>query len=294
MPNKTPYVGALGFLIAIVADVAANIWLQPQWAWLTTVVLMIGGFAVIGLQVSGVFGGIVIDNRNRVSLSKFQAAAWTVLILSALVSATAWNLSLGSPDPLGIKIAPELLVAMGIAATSFVATPMLLSLKQDDTPTPQDIQRAADAMGSGQSPDLASSGKLFVRSDPKGARWTDMFRGDEVGNVASPDLSKVQQFLITLVLIAVYAAAVWHMFADQQMLADQGKLAACVAAAVKHSTKCADLGKYYLGSLPPFQDQFVWLMGISHAGYLAYKAAPHTQSAGEGAAAPDPRLDAAG
>ena len=75
-----------------------------------------------------------------------------------------------------------------------------------------------------------------------------MITGDEVGNFAIPDLGKIQQLLVTILLLTVYGVSIWKAFA-------------------KHST---------IGALPPLDQSFIWLMGVSHAGYLAYKAAPHT------------------
>lgn len=104
------------------------------------------------------------------------------------------------------------------------------------------------------------SGRVFGRINPALAEWLDMFRGEDVSNAAAPDLSKIQQFLFTLLVIGVYAAAILDMFlvqaqANTLILAPQG-------------------------SLPPLTANFVWLLGISHASYLAYKAAPHGPPAG--------------
>ena len=76
-----------------------------------------------------------------------------------------------------------------------------------------------------------------------------MLRGDEVGNADSPDLSKVQQLFISLLLVGIYGVAVINTLAGSEKITE----------------------------LPPLHEKFVWLMAISHASYLAYKAAPHTQ-----------------
>src|SRR5438270_10664323 len=123
---------------------------------------------------------------------------------------------------------------------------MLLSLKSDQTPAADTIARTADKLKLSAG-DMQSVGMVFGRSSPHLASWADMFRGDETGNAGDADLSKVQQFLITLLLIGIYASSVWSQFA---------------VASPK-----------LLPGLPP---NFVWLMGISHASYLIYKAAPHS------------------
>jgi hypothetical protein len=81
-----------------------------------------------------------------------------------------------------------------------------------------------------------------------------MFRGEDVSNAAAPDLSKIQQFLLSVLVLAVYAAALLDMFLEGTVLGTPRGSA---------------------GSLPTLSEPFVWLMGISHASYLAYKAMPH-------------------
>lgn len=257
----------------LVAAAAGINWGYPgKYGWLATVVILMGLLVLIGYALNGRPAGIVIDNRNRVSLSKLQATAWTVLALSGLFAAAAWNLRLGSSErsPLDIDIPIELLAAMAISATSLVATPALLSLKTGQEPTQAELQDAASVLPSHAVGEITSAGKIFGRSAAEDASWFDLFRGDEVSNVDSPDLSKVQQFLITLILLGVYAAALWASFSRQGPSAP-------------------------ILTLPDFSERFVWLMGISHTGYLAYKAAPHGRStSGDAAALVDPRNEAAG
>ena len=76
-----------------------------------------------------------------------------------------------------------------------------------------------------------------------------MVRGEEVGAETSPDLSKIQQLYITLLLIGIYGVAVLHALSSTP---DK------------------------IPGLPELNEKFVWLMGVSHASYLAYKATPHT------------------
>lgn len=221
------------------------------WSFILTVALLIAILAVIGATVNGNGFGVLIDGRNRVSLSKFQATLWTVIVLAALINAAAINLSFGAgAHALDITIPAELLVAMGISATSLLATPALLSLKATQQPAAPTVQATTRELGS-EPQKLLITGKLLGNASPALASWADMFRGEEVGNGADADLSKVQQFAVTVVLVLVYGASVYASF----------------SAAAKVTT------------LPTLSDQFVWLMGISHTSYLAYKAVPHTPDA---------------
>lgn len=257
-------VASLIGLVLVAALIVANLWIARSgpydamaavrtWAFSAAQILLF--MIVIGIAINDRPAGMIIDNRNRVSLSKFQAACWTILIVSALATMVAARIAAGVADPLAITIPNELLAALGLSATSLVATPALLSLKSaSPPPSSNDIAATASRLGISSS-QIDPTGRVFGRRAPTQARWLDMFRGDDVSNAAAPDLGKIQQFLLTLLVVGVYCAAVIEMFAAQRqstalILAPQG-------------------------GLPPLSEQFVWLLGISHASYLAYKATPH-------------------
>jgi hypothetical protein len=226
---------------------------KAAWAWIGVMAALIVFSGIVGVAINHRADGLIIDNRNRVSLSKFQAWAWSMVVLSSFMTGAIFRLRLGVPDPVGVTFPPELLACMGIAVTSLVATPALLSIKSNQDPADGQLAQTTAQLGANAAT-TNPVGKVFARTDPKHARWLDMFRGDEVGNAASPDLSKVQQFLITAVVLLVYGGGIWNALSAAQT-------------------------KTFFSTLPVLSQTMVWLIGISHAGYLAYKAAPHTQSA---------------
>lgn len=260
--RKTPksalgWGAAASLLIAIVIACRVN---NPAWAWVWCLGLLVAFSIMAGIAVNDRAAGLIIDNRNRVSLSKFQAWAWSMVVLSALLTGAIFRLRLGFADPIAITLPPDLLAAMGISAASMVAAPALLSLKSNDDPAPDALAQTTAKLG--ESPDTADpAGKVFARSDPKYARWLDMFRGEEVGNAASPDLSKVQQFLVTVIVLLIYAGSIWNALSGVENLRPE------------------KTGPAFFATLPLLSQTMVGLIAISHAGYLAYKAAPHTQSA---------------
>lgn len=264
--------GGGGALIALVGALIVPA-LAPAYgyaglaaSWLISAVLLVAFCALVGVAINGRPAGVLIDNRNRVSLSKFQAAAWSVVVLSALITAVFARIGARETDAAGITLPAELLAAMGISATSLVAAPAILSLKSAETPT--EGQEADTASKLGDDPNnLASVGKVYARSDPADAEWFDMFRGEEVSNAASPDLSKVQQFLITVAVLAAYGATLWAWFA------------AGPDPKLPHQA--------WLAGFPAFSPNLAWLVGISSAGYLAYKAAPHGSTASAAASGDD-------
>lgn len=244
--------------LAIVLMAGLAIWAPTGDAavlFLIEALLMAMALIGVGLGVTGRMFGAAIDDRNRVSLSKLQMLMWTILAVAALTTLlTYWLHSFFAiaPAPLvkgaaAVAIIPgALLLAMGISATSFVATPLLLSLKSSEQPTDDDKDALATARGVG---DLSNRGKVDSRGDPAEAKFSDIFHGDEVGNALSIDVSKVQQIFISLLLIGLYGGAIFSTFT--------GPIA-------------------QVHGLPSMSDDFVKLLGISHASYLAYKAAPKT------------------
>lgn len=237
--------------------------LPLRWTWLWTAVLVLFAIMVMGGAVNGRLDGVLIDNRNRISLSKFQMLLWTVVVLSALIAAASVNITGNKPDPLEIGIPVELLLAMGIAATSFVATPALLQLKANQDSSSTALVRAEDKLNLAPG-EAGANGQIFQLCSPQLASWTDMFLGDDVGNAGSADISKVQQFAITLLLVGIYIGSLWKLF-----------------------------GTAPIAALPVLSSGFVTLMAISHASYLAYKAIPHERVAGKDDGR-DPRLDPVG
>lgn len=257
MATKRVSAPVLGVIAAagLAGGVAANIaWAgiagtERLAAWLLTVAAIVILCCCIGMAIKNSWTGVIESARNRVSLSRLQMFVWTVLVLSGFLTAAASNFYLSRDmTALSIVIPPELLAAMGIASASLVAAPALVSLKA--VPAPAAAAAAAQGVSAG----------IHRRADSAVAGWLDIFRGDEQGNCDTPDLSKIQQFLITLGLVALYGALLGQMF----------------------------LNPGGIEQLPALGENFVWLLGISHAGYLAYKAVPHPASGGAPAPVPAP------
>ncbi|WP_353230310.1 hypothetical protein [Novosphingobium sp.] len=234
----------------------------PQWGvgyrgvtFVGVMVIVAVELAVIGALVNGRPIGAFIDNRNRISLSKLQAGAWTVVVLAALATAAAFNMvapdnGTGYVTALAVTIPGDLLLAMGISATSLVASPALLSLKAGETPSTQAVDQAAIKMNRTDGTDVPANGKVAMKALASEASWADLVTGEEVGNVGYPDLGKIQQVLITALLLGCYTAYIYTAFSRTTTLA--------------------------IHSLPLLDTSFVGLLALSHGTYLAYKAVPHT------------------
>jgi hypothetical protein len=234
------------------------------WVWALTALLLLGFIALVSYALRGRGAGILIDSRNRVSLARLQALGWTIIVLSALIALAAMRAKAGLAQPMSIDIPGELLAAMGISAASLVAAPALLSVRSSQTQTeaaaPVQAEAAAEAAAkTGRAVDAAANtGAVLGWTSLADAQWLDMFRGEEVSDGATADISKIQQFLITAVLLAVYAGALWSFFSG---------------AAGLNATPVPP-GNKFEASLPLLSQSFIWLLGISHAGYLVSKAIP--------------------
>jgi hypothetical protein len=224
---------------------------------MVAIALIIIGF---GAVTTGRISGFFMSSRNAYSLSKLQMAGWTVVVLAALLIAAEINV-LGyfgdmlkdadgkAIEPLMINIPGEVLAALGIAGFSFAATPAILALKATQTPADVQADIAAQRISdnTGISTDrITNVGNVMARTDGDAAHISDIVSGDEVANAGTIDLSKVQQLLITLLLLSTY---------------------------VVMTVQTLSLGKA-IASLPALGPRFVELLALSHAGYLVYKAAP--------------------
>lgn len=164
--------------LSLESDVKANHY--GFWALVLIGLLMLGFAAVLGLASKGRFDGVLIDRYNRITLAHFQILLWTLLVVAAYSAAMLTNLMAGSEgtNALDVSIAPELWLAMGISAGSFTTSKVI-------------------------KPKIADR-KIEDKADPGDARWIDMFNSDVSKGAGAVDLSKLQMFLFTAILVAGY------------------------------------------------------------------------------------------
>ena len=247
----------IGLVLIILAGGLAG-WLVPldttermRGLWLAEMFLLFIFAFVAGKGITGVWRGLFIDERNKMSLSRLQMALWTVLLLSAYLTAALFNLRKGQPDPLSVTLHPALWGLMGISTVSLVGSPLIKSTKKE-APASENEEAKTKSLLTGQGVNLNRvevQGQLLVNKDPQDASWTDLFKGEEVGNAANLDLGKVQMFYFTLIIWFAYASS--------------------LAAMLK-----PDVPR--IGAFPDVSPCMLALLAISHAGYLAVKAVPHT------------------
>ena len=142
--------------------------------------LMLVGIGV-WITSSNRYLGILIDSRNKMSLSRFQIVMWTLLITSAIV---AYVLATGST---GFTLPTEVWAMLGISLGSTAGAVIVKGNKnaKDSTHKPPDDGEASLA---------------------------DLFKGEEPNDHKYVDIAKVQMFFFSLVALVGYFIAVWIWF----------------------------------------------------------------------------------
>jgi hypothetical protein len=132
----------------------------------------------------------------------------------------------------------------GCSHSSLAGTGLLLNYKrnQESAGAPEEVKAALDARDAPIADDSTRVLKL------KRAAFQDIFEGDTPETAASLDLGKVQMFYVTVALVLGYGIALGALFAGFD-------------------------GSGGISELPNVDQAFVGLLGISHVGYLATKAA---------------------
>lgn len=209
---------------------------------------LFAGVAVVILAFAGKAAkkgptGALIDERNRYSLNRFQLLMWTVLILSAF---TAFFLTQGLKIP---TISAELLGLIGISAVSATTAGAVKSSKDLQAEGARLRRHGAETLM--QEGRLESSPEMQVAAmrlaaEPEAPkiptapvpRFSQVLleeEGDNADLVVSP--TKFQNLILTVVA----GVALIVMIASQKTL---------------------DL---------TLSEQFLWLLGISHASYVGGK-----------------------
>ncbi|HXQ81344.1 MAG TPA: hypothetical protein VN775_08535 [Opitutaceae bacterium] len=260
-PALRPKPGATAawILILLALIVAAGLYVPGGWNLVVISAALVAVMVVLGRAIVDRPMGVLINEQNIMSLSRFQMAVWTIVVIAsyfsyALLRIKAVGFAAIDPtnkfDPLDITIDPHLLLLMGMSATSFVASPLILGTKKDKEPDTAVTAKTAQVSGDSQAEvEDNRQGTLYANTGIADARLTDLFQGDELGNTMHIDMAKVQMFFFTVISALAYLILVYRNL----------------------KAPAQDLG-----NLPVLSDGVVYALGISHAGYLASKGIDHT------------------
>jgi general stress protein CsbA len=227
--------------------------------WVSIIVLLALFLVSIGKYTTDKYWGVLIDERNKVALSRFQLVVWTLIVLSAFLTIALLRIKEGSSDPLSIALPQQLWQLLGISVTSLVGSPLILSTKISKTSREFKEELEAWQRGPKTSPEPKPPkfGILAVNDGTKKPKFSDMFTGDEKGNEPSIDMAKVQMFFFTLIIAFSYAVLLFNLIS---------------------TTNVDTLRTASPFNFPALSDSVVALLGISSAGYLANKTYDKTKT----------------
>jgi hypothetical protein len=223
--------------------------------WLLIAIGLALFIALLGWSITGRILGILINERNLMSLSRFQLAIWTIIIVSGFFLIAIGRIKAGSDDPLAIAMDWHLWALLGISTASLVGSPLILNSKKDQQPAREAMNKAVMTLKEPEAEiNKNREGLLYSNSEIQYASFADMFQGDEVQNTGHLDLAKVQMFIFTVIAATAYSAALWNLF-EQAKGAPGG-----------------------LEMMPGLSDGIIALLGISHLGFLSSKGVAHTKT----------------
>jgi hypothetical protein len=268
MANGKPFSGlwTAFILILLTALMLPAAWyLPPRWSYLAVIGLMLLFMVTLGIRISGRPAGILISERNLISLARFQMVLWTLIILSAYLTAALGRIKGGSiADALAIGLDEKLWGLLGISTASLIGSPLIQGTKKAQNPKAGEVAKTETALAAkGVTETRAditnnAQGVLYANAEIKDAAFSDMFEGDEVGNTAYVDMAKVQMFFFTVVAALSYGMTLFQWIAAKQFLpADPQAQAA----------------------FPLVSGGLIAILGISHAGFLVNKSTTHTPTA---------------
>jgi hypothetical protein len=143
------------------------------WAWLATLGLLTLFVAIAGHGITCSWRAPLIDGRNKMSLSRLQAALWMLVILSAFLAVALMNIRGGQGDPLAITIPAGIWTLLGISTTSLVGSPLILTSKKSRTADPGETARNLDLLKTQNVPQpdaITNEGQIIVNTSPKNAQ----------------------------------------------------------------------------------------------------------------------------
>lgn len=253
----------------------------------TVLVGLLVWFAAFGRAISVYWTGMLVNGLNNYSLSRLQMVGWTWIILGSLATVCAIRLWTGhGATALHIFIPDNLFLALGISYASGVAAPSLLSLKARE---PQATTAQVAAATSRFAEPVQALGQVAERPKGQTPRFADMILGDDIATAGTVDISKVQQLLITVLLLCAYLMMVVVAIRGggavvaalepglRDGLIEQKALLCGFETAQQAREKGCGVN---WSALPDFPSMLVTLLGISHAGYLAFKVAPRAPATG--------------
>ena len=219
---------------------------SPYDTWLLLMAVLIAFLAVAGHGIKGHWRGALIDEYNRLSLSRLQMLAWTVLVVAALGTIGVRQARDNPATGLEIEVPPEIWMLMGLSTVSLLASPAIKQKLSRD-PAPPNAKKRLQDQGS-VAGRMEAVGQVAANQDVGSSRWSNLFMGETVNDAGYLDIPKVQMFFFSVLTLLIYGTAI-------------GK--SLILAAPPDGELPAQL--------PELSDSILTLLAISHGGYLVGK-----------------------
>jgi hypothetical protein len=254
-------IGAWGSLtvLLLVALAGCGLWIaltrDPALfltQWIVVMAILLALCILAGVLVNGRPDGILIDDRNRISLERFQWVCWLILLLGGYFAEAVWNIAHAADLASGAvfpQMQNELFLLLGIVSVSPVISNVIVdSKKRTPEPAAGAAQLAAQQPLAANDPSARQTGVMDVNASVADASWADLYLGEEAANRYVVDISRLQKLVITVLLVFAYAASLWRL--------------------LEHPATSL--------SMPGVGNDFIGLLGISHGAYLAAKTTTKT------------------
>jgi hypothetical protein len=284
-----------------------SIWLA-QLAWVVVAVCLIVFLMAVSAGVTKRLLGFLINERNLMSLARFQMVFWTVIILSAFFVVALARVVSKKENPLEILVDQKLWTLLGISLTSLVGTSLINSTKTNKTPADQELTKTAKALEA--SDNLPAAAKPPASAAPVAAVAAAVPVADPAAVVAAAAAAKEVTDAAALARTASVAGVVNDnkqgtlyanpsisdaSFSDMFEGDEVGNAAYIDLAKVQMFFFTIIAGLSYVSlllsktmvdlaiapekvnALPVLSAGMIVLLGISHAGNLAGKTADRTK-----------------
>jgi hypothetical protein len=250
MERMRRYRGSTITLLLLIALVLCGWWIENiktighlKTPWIVVMAVLVIVCAFAGHLVNGRIDGILIDDRNRISLSRFQWVIWLIIVSGGYFTMAVWDVANGFDVP---RLDEQTLILLGIVSGSAVVSTVLVNNKKAQTDAPKVPPAVNDTAA-------LQSGAADVNVTVQEASWSDLFMGEDAANRYVVDISRLQKLIFTVILALAYLAWLWVIFSKDKPLA--------------------------MPMIGP-DSNFNWLLGISHLAYQGAKAVPKTPAVG--------------
>lgn len=201
--------------------------------------------AVLIIVFLGILGVVIRKNPLGVFVddrNRISLSRMQLVFWTVLIISAFFAVAVGE-STMDIHLDNALLMLLGISAGSSAGSYIIKGTKSGQQPDSAKVHQSL----------VSSANRVGVIATSERPSITDMFKGEEITDKDYIDIGKVQMFFFTIAAVVGYLLALWNY----EFIANDG-----------------------IYKFPPLSESVVWLLGISHAGYLTVKAAPKTPSAG--------------